>query len=39
MEQAKTETGTITWESDLEEALKRSKSEGKFVLLDFFSPV
>ncbi len=28
----------VTWEDDLEKALKRSKNEGKFVLLDFFSP-
>jgi hypothetical protein len=28
----------ITWETDLETALKRSASEDKPVLLDFFSP-
>ncbi len=39
MEKAKTVTGTINWETDLEEALKRSASENKPVLLDFFSPV
>ncbi len=30
---------TITWETDLKEALKRSVNEDKPVLLDFFSPV
>jgi len=29
---------TIVWETDLEQALARAKSEGKHVLLDFFNP-
>lgn len=39
MEKVKTVPDTITWETELEEALKRSASENKPVLLDFFSPV
>jgi hypothetical protein len=34
-----TKESAIAWETEFEEALKRSKSEGKFILLDFFSPV
>lgn len=32
------ENDTIAWETDLEEAQKRSASEDKPILLDFFSP-
>lgn len=28
----------IRWESDFQEALKRSKNENKPVLMDFFNP-
>lgn len=28
----------ISWETDLNQALKRSKTEQKPVLLDFFNP-
>jgi hypothetical protein len=30
--------GTIEWETGLERALERAKSENKPVLLDFFNP-
>jgi hypothetical protein len=29
----------IAWESDLDAACQRAHDEGKFVLLDFFSPM
>ncbi len=29
---------TIPWTADLDRALERARDEGKFVLLDFFSP-
>lgn len=29
---------TIQWETDFNQALKRSKAEHKQVLLDFFNP-
>jgi hypothetical protein len=29
---------TITWERDFDQACRRARDEGKFVLLDFFSP-
>lgn len=28
----------IIWESDMQKALSRAKSEKKFVLLDFYNP-
>ena len=28
----------IQWESDLDEALRKAKSEKKIVILDFFNP-
>jgi hypothetical protein len=28
----------IVWETSLEAALAKGKSEGKYVLLDFFNP-
>jgi len=28
----------IIWNTDLQEALSRAKSGGKYVLLDFFNP-
>lgn len=31
-------TNKIKWESEMQVALKRSKSENKPVLLDFFNP-
>ena len=31
-------TNNIKWESEMQVALKRAKSENKPVLLDFFNP-
>ncbi len=31
-------SNNIKWESSLEKALERSRSEEKLVLLDFFNP-
>jgi hypothetical protein len=28
----------IHWETDFNNALERSKAEGKFIFLDFFNP-
>jgi hypothetical protein len=33
-----TRSSTIPWQASLDEALRRARAEGKFVLLDFFSP-
>ena len=30
--------GVIQWETDMDKALSRAKSENKPVLLDFFNP-
>jgi hypothetical protein len=29
---------TIAWETDFDQACRRARDEGNFVLLDFFSP-
>jgi hypothetical protein len=28
----------IIWETDMDKALSRAKSENKFILLDFYNP-